>query len=413
MAAVAENALLQFVDAHRDDLLDLVNRLVATPSPNLPGDERAVVALLQAEWQKFGLPTPVILAAKPDRPNLVCTLEGQTGGKRLMYSGHTDTKPVGEAASQWLTDPFQPTLKDGNLYGLGTSDMKGPDAAIMYATFALAATGVPLRGRLQLVYTSDEENGSTHGANYLAQNRLVEADVALIVEPAGLTRDFEYLHLISRGVTCFRIKVYGTQMHSSISDRFPSINASAKLGWVLWRASRELKFRHQPHPLCPTGPTVNPGVTMKGGVQFGVFPGYAEFASDVRLIPGMSFAEIQEDINGFLDHLRAEDPELKVELEFVPGRTFVAATEVSPDEPLVKILQSTAGQVLGSAPPLSCFPGGTDARAFQGIAGIPTIPSFGPGLLPPCHGPNEFINIEAIVEATKIYALAAYRYLSN
>ena len=50
-----------------------------------------------------------------------------------MLCGHSDTKPVGDA-SQWRTDPFQPVFSDGKLYGLGSTDMKGAVAAMIYAT---------------------------------------------------------------------------------------------------------------------------------------------------------------------------------------------------------------------------------------------------------------------------------------
>ena len=87
-------------------------------------------------------------------------------------------------------------------------------------------------------------------------------------------------------------------------------------------------------------------------------------------------------------------------------------TEVPADHPLVHALLLAAEQVLGRRPKLSAFPGGTDASKFQALAGIPTIPSFGPGWLNLAHGPNECVGVEAIVQAAKMYALAARTYLS-
>ena len=88
-------------------------------------------------------------------------------------------------------------------------------------------------------------------------------------------------------------------------------------------------------------------------------------------------------------------------------------TEVPADHALVESLLATSEHVLGWRPKLSAFPGGTDAKNFQGLAGIPTIPSFGPGWLPRAHAPNECVGLDAIIQAAKIYALAACDYLSS
>jgi acetylornithine deacetylase/succinyl-diaminopimelate desuccinylase-like protein len=183
---------------------------------------------------------------------------------------------------------------------------------------------------------------------------------------------------------------------------------------VLWRMHRELRdrIRFTPHPLAPLGITLNVGVVVKGGVFYGVYPGYAEFGCDVRVLPGMTYRDLTADIEAFLDDLRAEDPELQVELDMAHA-PFREASEVSPDEPFVGMMLSACQRVLGYRPPLGTFAGATDAYAFQVMGGIPTVPGFGPGLLTNCHGPNEWAGVESIVQASKVYALAAMDYLSQ
>jgi acetylornithine deacetylase/succinyl-diaminopimelate desuccinylase-like protein len=135
------------------------------------------------------------------------------------------------------------------------------------------------------------------GADYLVAERLVQADAAVLGEPAGIHKEWEHLCLISRGNCCSRIKVRGTQMHSSISDILPSVNASAKMAKVLERMQKELPHRihFSPHLFCPQGPTLNVGVMVKGGVYFGVYPGYAEFSCDLRVLPGMTQEGVRLD----------------------------------------------------------------------------------------------------------------------
>lgn len=405
--------ILNWLEHHRTDLLRFAADLVATPSPNLPGDERAVVKVVLAHMDRLGLGMPEVAAKEPHRPNVILRLRGARPGRTLMLCGHSDTKPVGDL-TQWKTDPLQPVFADGKLYGLGSTDMKGAVAAMIYATAALKQCEADLPGDLLLVINADEERSMKYGSEFLATEYGIRADAALLGEPSGIDGpEFEFLHLLSRGITCFKIRVFGTQMHSSLSDRLHAINANIKLAEVLTRMNRELRLTFSPHPLC-AAPTVNLGVKLEGGVGYGVCPGVAEFQADIRTLPGMTRQQLEADVETCLAAMRRDDPELRVELEFEESPLgWTPPTEVPADHPLVHALLLAAEQVLGRRPKLSAFPGGTDASKFQALAGIPTIPSFGPGWLNLAHGPNECVSTEAIVQAAKMYALAAQSYLST
>jgi acetylornithine deacetylase/succinyl-diaminopimelate desuccinylase-like protein len=85
--------------------------------------------------------------------------------------------------------------------------------------------------------------------------------------------------------------------------------------------------------------------------------------------------------------------------------------EFPPTHPFVACVEEASEHVLGARPPRGAFPAWTDARFFSDIAGIPAIPAFGPGLLTAIHRPNEHVSVTAIIQAAKIYALAAVMYL--
>ena len=238
--------------------------------------------------------------------------------------------------------------------------------------------------------------------------------MALIGEPPGVTREWEHIHLGSRGVSCFTIKVYGTQIHSSVSDQLGLVNASVKLAELITRMRRELKLQYAPHRLCPNGVTINLGVFIKSGVFFGVNPGYAEFGTDIRTVPGMRKEDLVRDLEAFLEKCRKEDPSLNVKLEMAPPPLdWIAPTEVSEDLPIARALASASQKVLGFQPPFGIYPAGTDSAHFQLEAGIPTIPACGAGMISVCHGANEWVGVESIVQACKIYALAAYDVLQE
>lgn len=322
-----------------------------------------------------------------------------------MLNGHTDTKPVGEARDEWNTPPLEATVKDGIIYGLGATDMKAAIAAMIYAAVALKETKTELRGDLVIGMIADEEAGAQLGAKFVAPH-VTDVDAILIGEPSGWEHDWQGIHLVSRGVCCFRITVTGTQMHSSLSDRMPSVNASVKLANLMVGISDDLSLPFVPHPLGDVGPTLNVGVMIEGGTFFGVVPGRAEFSCDLRTVPGMTKEEVAEGIESWLAACRAADPDLEVTYAFEPSLDWIPWSELDATHPLVAATQRAAADVLGEAPALQVFPGGTDAPWYSQV-GIPTLPSFGPGVLTCAHGPNEFVSQESVRQAAKMYARIA------
>jgi acetylornithine deacetylase/succinyl-diaminopimelate desuccinylase-like protein len=397
-----------FLDAREAELLDFACRLIQTPSVNPPGDERAVAKLVAEQLVALGITDVKQVAAESTRPNVIAHLPGSQEGLTLILSGHLDTKPAGDENS-WTTDPLVPVISGGRLIGLGSGDMKAAVAAMVYSAAALRS--VPdFKGNLLLVFTADEEAGSRYGSRWLAESGFLHADAAVIGEPSGITQEWEALHLVSRGAALFKVRVLGTQVHSSISDRVPTVNATVMMARLIDRMHRELKkqLTYTGHPLGGLGPTVNVGVMAKAGVFYGVYPGTAEFACDIRTLPGMSRSQMEQDLQRFLKKAMEDEPALRAELVF---ETWVPATEIGPEEPVVRALQAAACSVLGHIPRFEAFPGATDAPHFQLTARIPTVAAFGPGLLPHAHSPNESLAVQSVLQAAKIYALGAWRYL--
>lgn len=400
--------LLGALDRFDAELMRFTRALVATPSVNPPGDERAVALLVQQELTRHGVTDIRVLAGEPSRPNVIADI-GPDSGRTLVLAGHLDTKPAGDLDA-WEHDPWAPVTADGELWGLGSADMKCAVAGMVFAGIALAHA-CPELGRLRLVFTADEEAGSIHGAKWLAENGHLFGDAAIVGEPCGITSEWESIDLISRGAALFRIRLRGTQTHSSVSDLLPVVNATVKMAGLIQRMDAELMgwLHFTPHPLVPR-PTLNVGVMAQAGVFYGVYPGTAEFACDLRTLPGMSRDQVAADIEAFLADARAKDPDLDAELVL---EVWVPPSEIGSDHPVVVALQAASRRVLGEAPPLGGFPGATDAPHFQLTAGIPTVAAFGPGLLPRAHSPNERLDAGAPATASRIYALTALHYLAR
>jgi acetylornithine deacetylase len=409
-ASARERSVLLALASREHELIEFARALVATPSPNPPGDEREVANHARAEMERLGYAASRTVALDPGRPNVVGIAFESTTGPSLIFNGHIDTKPTGDPA-QWAPGPYDPVIRDGKLHGLGSTDMKGAVAAMVYAGAALIEAGAP-PGTLQVVLTADEEAGSRYGARFVAGLPELAADAVLVGEPTGMQTAWAYVAIASRGLSCFVVRVRGTQMHSSLSDQVHSVNASVQLAKVLTRMATGFRPTYPNNPLVPGRPTVNLGVTLSGGVFYGVYPGHAEFGIDIRTLPGMTLAGLRADVADFLERLRREDPDLDVTAEAVPELEWFPPSSIDPGHPLVAAAQSSARDVLGRDVPLGTMPAFTDGTHWH-LAGRVCIPAFGPGTLLVAHRPNESVAVAEIVEAARIYALTALRYLGG
>jgi succinyl-diaminopimelate desuccinylase len=398
--------VVRFLDGRREQIVELARELISTPSTNPPGDERAVVAVLRRAMTELGYEQVTVLARAEERPNLLGRIGD--GSPSLMLNGHVDTQPP-EPRGEWTTDPFDPVIVGGLLYGVGAADMKASVAAMVYAGAALwEADG--WTGTLKVLLTGDEESGSHFGARYLAEERLVDADAAIVGEAAGVEEPWEWIGVASRGTSRFHLRIRGTQMHSGLRDHLRSVNAAEKASRVLVRIADGFRPRYPAIQLVGSVPSVNPVVVRDGIGSFSTVPGEAIVGVDVRTTPGMSFESLREDLDRFLASLRSVDQELELEIEWLGGMQWFPPCELPPGHRLAGSLQRASRSVLGRDVPLGVMPAFTDGSQWA-AAGIPTVPAFGPGALANIHRPNEYVGVEEIVDAAKIFALAALDYL--
>jgi acetylornithine deacetylase/succinyl-diaminopimelate desuccinylase-like protein len=294
-------------------------------------------------------------------------------------------------------------VQDGYLYGLGSCDMKGAVAAMLIAA-ADVVRNPPSCGRLTLVFTADEEYGSRFGSRYLAENNLIDADAIVIGEPGGVTSDWDAVHVVSRGIANIYIDVKGRQGHSSLSAVKGYTSATQQLARLMIALATEFTPRHPANQWGAT-PTINAGVHISGGVGFGVVPGLATFASDIRLVPGMERGAFEEDLQAFLDAAALSEPPIEASFRFEDApRDWLPPTSVDPQSEVVEACLASVSDVLGRQIPTGVFPGTTDACWLQGLLGIPTLPAFGPGMLDRAHAADERVSVQALIDSVPIYS---------
>jgi acetylornithine deacetylase len=367
-------------------------QLVALPSvscavpswdmPNLP-----VIELLANWFGDLGFNTQIIPLAQHGKANLMATLGAGDGG--LVLAGHSDTVPYD--ANRWQSDPFKLTEKNGKLFGLGATDMKGFFPVILEAVKPFLDK--PLKHPLIILATADEES-SMNGARALAASGKPQARYAVIGEPTELVPI-----RMHKGIMMEMIRVRGKSGHSS--NPALGTNALDTMTHVmkeLMTLRGELQLKYRNSSFAVQSPTLNLGC-IHGGDGANRICGECELHFDLRLLPGMDNAEVRNSIQRRLTPLAETSG---TDIVFSSLFEGVEPFNEPADSELVKICEQLTGNSSNSV----AF--ATEAPFMQQL-GMQTV-VLGPGSIDQAHQPDEFISIDQIEPAVKIVQALIQRF---
>lgn len=201
------------------DVFDLTCDLVARRS--ITTEDAGCQALLAARLERAGFRCEHLRFGQTD--NLWATHAGSDGdgGPVLMLLGHTDVVPPGPV-EQWTSDPFVPTVRDGDLYGRGTADMKGSVAAFVVALERFVTAHPDHVGTVGLLLTSDEEGDAIDGVPKVAnvfRERGQRIDWCITGEPSSKTALGDLLRVGRRGTLSATLTVKGIQGHVAYPEK--------------------------------------------------------------------------------------------------------------------------------------------------------------------------------------------------
>ncbi|MDA1190245.1 MAG: ArgE/DapE family deacylase [Candidatus Poribacteria bacterium] len=399
-----------FIDAHRDETIELLKRLVAVPTVNPPGERYPeMVDLLEAECRALGLATARHEVCTEEAVAYVPTAEGHPrvnliarwdvgAEKTVHFNSHYDVVPVSDG---WDADPFEPRVQEGYLYGRGSDDMKDSIAATLAAIRALKDSKVNPTFNLELSFTADEEIGGDLGAGFIARHGLIDADYVVNCE-GGTENDVGSGH---NGVLWLEITVHGKAAHASRPNN--GINAFEKMTELV-TGLQSLKVRlSAPHRVfvTPSGaerfPTINIGGVFYGtdGDKTNTVPAKATFSIDRRILPNESVASAEEELRGAIESAGASILDLKMEIR----RTLaIEPCVVDTTDPFCLAFLKTVKDVRGTEPAFSVTTGFTDLHFLVEDGKRPGV-GYGPkgnG----AHGANERVDLNDLIVTTKIFA---------
>jgi len=357
----------------------------ATPTPDCPG-EAPVLEWLESFFRPFGA-SLIRQAVFPGRWNLLAELPSRHRGPALLLTAHADTVP----AEGMTIPPFEPSIRNGRLYGRGSCDPKGGLAAMLAAIADyLAEHGGHFECPVAFAATCNEESGAD-GARRLAEVYGSTFWGAVVAEPTGLC-------IVNRhkGALRYRITIQGVAAHSSEPEKGVSaLHAAAALLLDIEGPYRNA-LASRLHPALGF-PRVSVGI-LQGGRQVNVVPDHAILDLDRRTLPGEPEETVRRELEARIAAVaQTADPRIRFSLQLLEQ---YPPLDLETEAPLSRLLAASCERTLRRA---AFEPAhfGTDGGVFS-EKGVPSL-VFGPGSIRQAHTADEWIAIEEVRLAHKVY----------
>jgi succinyl-diaminopimelate desuccinylase len=306
----------------------------------------------------------------------------------LVFAGHTDVVPTGPL-EHWHSNPFEPTIRDGALYGRGASDMKSSIAAFIEAIREFAKEHPEHRGSIALLLTSDEEGPATDGTVKVVEalrERGEKVDYCIVGEPTAVKRTGDMIKNGRRGSLSGELIVKGIQGHVAYPHlaRNPVhevAGAIAELAQIEWDRGNEY--------FPPTTWQVS---NMNAGTGANnVIPGTVHMKFNFRFSTASTVESLQTRVHGVLDKHGVQ-----YDLNWsYDGRPFVTRKG-----DLVDAVARAIRKETGIETELSTSGGTSDGRFIADIC--PEVVEVGPTNAT-IHKVNECIRLEDLEPLPRIY----------
>jgi acetylornithine deacetylase len=393
------------VAVDRGRLVDWALRAVSTPS--VTGSEQAMGELMRDTFGELGLQVQW-QAVEDGRPNVVGLWPGAGGGPTLMFNGHVDTSYSGQEAWLRRIPGFQPEgfERDGRIYGLGISNMKGALACYVEAVRALIDAGVRLRGDVMIAAVSGEiektQQGDAQGAEYrgyaAGSRHLVThggvADMCILGEPTE-----NKLVLAHFGTIWLRLSTRGPFVHTAFSSGRLEENSIVRMRAVLDAVLEWLPRWEEEMSYDGVRGVANVGAIRGGfGWRASRTPHVTDLFLDLRVPPSVEMAEARRKALEFARGLEGVEAEVYVT---APGAEIDAA------HPLVGAVADAHAEVFGSPPERDVTRWFSDASVLTRY-GIATV-NYGTSSGLPDAELGENLEIEGLVKTAAVYARAAVK----
>ena len=366
--------------------LEITRDIVRMDTRNPPGREIECATYLGNLLSGAGIEVNYYEFAK-DRTSLVARLKGEGDKPAICFGGHIDVVPLG--TKDWTVDPFGAEIKDGKLYGRGSTDMKAGIAAFVHTALKLANEGRKSKADMVMAICAGEETGC-EGSFHLAEvDALGEAGCVVICEPTS-----NYPMIGHKGALWLRVETKGKTSHGSMPEQGDN---------AIYKAARSVSkledfdFNVAPHELLGKS-TLNVGM-FNGGLNLNSVPDHSEFTIDIRTLPEQNREKLLDGIKGYLGE------ENKVE-----SLVNVGGVHTPHEDPWIQDVYQVMEALLDEPIEPRGAPYFTDAAAIKPACGHPPTIIIGPGEMKMAHQTDEYCPVDHIDQAVEIYETLTRRW---
>jgi acetylornithine deacetylase/succinyl-diaminopimelate desuccinylase-like protein len=417
-------------DAITREATVLLSKYIQINTTNPPGNEIAAAKFLKEKFLAEGIPAAVF-ESQPGRGIVAARLLGiNKHNKTLILLSHMDVVPA--EPTEWQQPPFSGLVKDGEIWGRGSLDDKGPGIVELMAMLAVKRTGITLNRDVLFLATADEEEGGRQGAGWVVdhQSDLI-ADAGFVLNEGGGIRvdkdghDYYGVSTAEKAPLWVRLTAAGTSGHASAPPEqtavthlvralnrlidyvpptkvVPPVQSYFRIMAQLGRRPAEFenlakalkdpafakKFLYDPSQSAAVRDTITPTV-LAGSLKINVIPAAASAEIDCRLLPG-------DDPNALLTKLRDVIADNTIKVDELLNFPSVS----SPDKSALMTAIQTLAKTHDKAPVVPTMLNGfTDSHYFRqkGLVAYGFIPlEFGEAQGRTVHGANERIGIKSL-----------------
>ncbi len=446
---MSEDLILNEIESNREGYVKFLQRLIQINTYNPPGNEMDLAVEIE-KYLKEGNINCEIFDIGNNRANLIARLNDNFSGKNLLYNGHMDTVPPGNE-EEWKHPPLSGFIKRNKImFGRGTTDMKAGLAAMIVALKILKTLGVNLSGNLILNAVPDEETGGKKGTKWSLEEKLkdIKCDFAIVGEPTGLDPLPRAIIVGEKGIVQVKIITYGISCHSSVS--FMGKNAIYIMSDIIQNLdkieipavkppiseSELLKLLSSTFPseeifnkiyseqevlqnVVKALQTSTKSMNMiKGGIKENVVPDKCEAVIDFRLLPGQKSEMVIDALKKLISSLgytikestdsTSEKADVELDIFLIADPSYWSNWRESQE---IKDFINVVNQIYEKKSFYFLHPATADAQYYRNTGYCEKTIMFGPGSAATAHSVNESAEIQDYINAIKVYALFAYRFL--